>query len=1839
MEILVPTIKKLHDEAILKKEKKLASLTKLALEDMEQVQKRRIGGVSLPPPPSEVGEDAIESESIRVEDIVSIENIGDRYYKCYKLACQNWMPIKIQQSSLEVIQKLTAHGLLSGEENWEYPKKEGSKEMRIDLALALKNGLNPFDSKFHCEEENGLTAFELLWPNETIESKENKENKNKINSQYQYKLIDDLINTICHCYIGSKTEEAIQVLVAQTLLTIFVNSAIKIHGVTLIKMVQTLINMTVYSTKPVIQTTSKAILTQMVNLVVSRMEECNQKIKNQNGKLEIKKEEKEEANENNNTSLPEIPVENESINTKSRNSKLADKNYSVIENLILEKEMLEEDGILVLHLLCHLSLGFDATILNDQESAILADSRCRMISLELILSMLNNSGRLFQTDLRFSQVLKRNLCVSLSKNGISTDPTTFELSLSIFIVLFSSFRATLKSEIEVLFKEIYLRLINMQSSTYYQKSLILQALMKICRNPQAIVDMYVNYDCNIGSSSIFENMMDLLSKVAQGRQTKNIPNQNNKKGRIFNDSNSTNDISEDRWLKVRGLRCLVTVLNSLVEWSKGNNNNNNNKTIDSRENTPIQSISEVDGLPVVVNKNHLEHVGNYDLSNAKSNKYSESNGNSDDDDPLKIQQISSQKQLWVHGINTFNQSPKKGLIELQMNGFVTEDPKDIAKFFLETNELSKQSIGTYLGRPEEKAIQIMHAFVDQFDFFKMSFVDALRAFVQSFRLPKETQQIDRILEKFADRYCETNPKEFESADTAYVLAFSVMMLNTDQHSQQVKNRMDQMMFIRNNKGINNGKDLEESYLINIFEDIKNKEIIMEEEHFNKDLSGPTEKLIRYHQETAFLQKKLVSLFQGQDSSKQSNLFLSATHSDHVKPMFAIAWYPVIAALSRIFEEINDINNDNLSEREINEESIELCLEGFSGAIRISCLYYMEIERNAFISALVKFTSINKIDSMRPKSIQCIKTLTNLAYIYGEYLDESWELILEAISRMEQLHLFGDQSESPSRISSRDKTTSTHTRRSLSIDGKVTTSTRRLTGGPLALSQDLSLIEQLRSQLNFSEKLNELRSQSFLVAIDKIFGNSSNFNGLSIIHFYRAICNVSLQEVDEGYPGRPRTFSLHKIVEITYYNMTRIRLEWTQIWKILRPYFNTVGCHEDHHVAALAIDSLRQLSMKFFERSELSQFHTQHDFLKPFEHISRHNLSPNMQDLILQSLSQMVTAKASNIKSGWKSVFSVLGNLAANNPSLSVLAASFQLVKLVFEQHFSILGIGFVDGVNCLVSFGINKVSKDIALEAIELIQQCVEPFLKVQEENSNSNETNNNNETISQDDLLFLRWFPVLSSLSRIVIDAHFDSLREESLIRLFETLKLSGKLYSPNFWNSILRSVLLPIFDDVKLKVKNKSKESETWVKALTLLISLFEEYYHDLANNMEFLEQMFHLIASTLSFHLDDNLTKHGLAIFKAIVIDNSARFELELWNLITKCLNEFFEITTPHYLFEILPEGFDENTQESMEDKQTDDKNEIINQNHLSNNDIPFENEYEKDEINDEKDEINNEKDEINNEKQAIIQENIKFINGKNKIINHDNNYDKPEIDLQSELLKCRVHLSVLHMIREIAQYSDKEEEIHNNKNKNYSNPMMNMPPTISRQWLKLLKGSAEFAARFNEHKQLRHYLWSNNHVAQLPHLIRQETSALSIYLQIAYSLYTKFGDSYDTLLNESNNTEFKFQVKPMFPELIQESERILMLFIELIKEHSNKQRDIANWSYLVAQIFKDVGNVPWNKKGEKEEVPNDEQVQVEYNLFLPHLKSLYYLAVDVSLTDKMEVRLAVNQFLKKVGNVLF
>lgn len=165
--------------------------------------------------------------------------------------------------------------------------------------------------------------------------------------------------------------------------------------------------------------------------------------------------------------------------------------------------------------------------------------------------------------------------------------------------------------------------------------------------------------------------------------------------------------------------------------------------------------------------------------------------------------------------------------------------EECAKYMLENAAMID---GVELGKMfgEKKYNDIFTAYVKGLNFKDMDFHVAFRAFLAKFRLQGEPGRIGEIMDTFTAQYVEQN--KARTADTSFyalsTLANSLLMLNTDAHNPNVKNKMTLEQFVKNNRGINISKaedppkDFDEKFLTKIYKDIKNFEI--------KPQTGPSE---------------------------------------------------------------------------------------------------------------------------------------------------------------------------------------------------------------------------------------------------------------------------------------------------------------------------------------------------------------------------------------------------------------------------------------------------------------------------------------------------------------------------------------------------------------------------------------------------------------------------------------------------------------------------------------------------------------------------------------------------------------------------------------------------------------------------------------------------------------------------------------------------------------------------------------------------------------------------------------------------------------------------------------
>ncbi|KAL2872588.1 Arf family guanine nucleotide exchange factor SYT1 [Aspergillus lucknowensis] len=109
----------------------------------------------------------------------------------------------------------------------------------------------------------------------------------------------------------------------------------------------------------------------------------------------------------------------------------------------------------------------------------------------------------------------------------------------------------------------------------------------------------------------------------------------------------------------------------------------------------------------------------------------------------------------------------------------------------------------------------LRKFMRGFSFFGDPVDMSIRKLLMEVELPKETQQIDRFLQSFADRYHECNPGIFASPEQAYFIAFSILILHTDVFNKNNKRKMQKGDYVKNTRGEGVAEDILECFYENI----------------------------------------------------------------------------------------------------------------------------------------------------------------------------------------------------------------------------------------------------------------------------------------------------------------------------------------------------------------------------------------------------------------------------------------------------------------------------------------------------------------------------------------------------------------------------------------------------------------------------------------------------------------------------------------------------------------------------------------------------------------------------------------------------------------------------------------------------------------------------------------------------------------------------------------------------------------------------------------------------------------------------------------------------------------
>ncbi|CAD8069698.1 unnamed protein product [Paramecium primaurelia] len=814
-----------------------------------------------------------------------------------------------------------------------------------------------------------------------------------------------------------------------------------------------------------------------------------------------------------------------------------------------------KDALEILEMLCQLSQRDNS---NPQLNQMVI--KCKILSLELIYEALAQSDTILQNKPKLISILKEQLLESLLKNSLSTEKQLLILTLNIFIQLIWKVRSHLKKELEALIENVYFKFLDSSNSSFDHKQYTLKVFNKIMTKSRVVIEIFVNYDCSLGQNNLLKKILDMQCRIIQGRFSK----------QEFQASITQN---QETYLKSLCLDNYYGYIKCLKEFCEQNEDQQNIiqvQQLEDQEETAIQSQQ------------------------------------------LSQDPIEKQKQMKLEmnkAVQKFNFKPEHCIKHLIACQFMeTRDPKLFAQFLWENRDLNKDKLGELFGCSSEFNQQVFQQYIDFMNFKDLQVDEGLRYMLEFFTLPGESQQIDRIMEKFASKYCIDNPGIYQSAQAAYTLSYLLMMLQTDLHNEKNLDKMTIPQFVNLAKGINDGENLPQDLLLGFYQRIQKTPLALHAKEQAKRALEQANQVDQRKRHAMLAKEAEESLKKWFKEHPNQDAYFYANSIDHVKSLLQQTWSAIFASISVFLEQTED------------SQQIQLCFETIQSFIQLMGRFDLDEEKDTFISFLQRYcTGIPNTY----RQILGVQTLIKAAIQSGQYLRKSWRVALQLVSRLETLH---------------------QVVKKIKVDSQQKESYNQ---------EDIQNIERLFQSISYDQ-------------IDKIFNMSINLDSNSILEFIRALCELSKEEIKQN-----RTFLLSRMIEVADFNMDRIKIIWSRMWEIMREHFLEVGCHKNVDLAIYAIDQLKQLSCKFLQQPELANYHFQKEFLMPFEQIFSHSQAQQqykiqLREYLLSCMCMITNVCFNSLKSGWKIIMSIV-NQALQEDQQQLIRLCVQITDKIMED--------------------------------------------------------------------------------------------------------------------------------------------------------------------------------------------------------------------------------------------------------------------------------------------------------------------------------------------------------------------------------------------------------------------------------------------------------------------------------------------------------------------------------------------------------------------------------------------
>ncbi len=938
----------------------------------------------------------------------------------------------------------------------------------------------------------------------------------------------------------------------------------------------------------------------------------------------------------------------------------------------------------------------------------------KIFALEIITNILSNYGNKYKFishKKNFIKVVKENLSEGLFKTCLSNDPNIFIPSISLFFIVWKLFKVYLKREINFFNNNIFLKILSSSNSSFLQKKIILENFSKC--DFLYFIELYANYDCELNEKFTVKGIVTAFSEIVKGRYSR---------------SNHSYSEQENYELVNLALKTLTSMIQSLFD-------------ICEKE-YPLPKNTNISNNQIKTNHSMNSDDVNYQKDNIHETNIIEMNG--------KIDNNLKKKNEMQTAAEKFNYKIKTGIAYLKKVGLlncssVDTEAKGIVKFLRYTSSLKKKNIGEFLGENTELSIKTLKYFGESFDFKNVHIIQALRIFLSTFQLPAEGQKIDRVLESFASKYYNDNNTLFANANCAFYLAYAIMILQTELHNPNVKEKMSLEGFMK----IFEEKDYEsltKEYLEDIYKQIQEDPLSLSEleEEREKNISDKVE--AKYARE----KQRIVNEYAfNKKLNNKNSPYIRLKENDfceYISQFISSIWEPLITMYSIVIEESDDAGLYNQA------------ISGVSNCIKIFGLLNLNTPKQTVINFLCTMTNVLHIKPLKKKNILCIKEIMFLSNNDYRYIKGSWNFILDIINKLYyyiQLNsMHKDEREEIFNL-------------------KMKNYNKKNKNNIISYQEILALDKERMTKIS-----KEITQNDF----EKIFTKTLYFDSNTLIEFLGAMCEIAKREFQNN--SQTKIFFLQKIVEVTEINMLgRPRFNLKNIWKIVSNFLVEIGLSNDNDNSIHSIDSLRQLTMKYLEKDESKEYHFQVIFFKPFLEISKKCQDNFIQKFIISCINNLIRNNETKIKSGWvvilnifEEIFKLPDEIKIQKDTLDILEYisinNYEEISGIFEQFSNCLKLYTVQFPEKVIDIFGNLISKVENEKNFEILINCFVPMFL------------HSNEKIRNQSL------------------SYFSNCINKRLKTEKSNLYEIGK--NPIFWKNLIITILLPTLSELIKKINS---------------------------------------------------------------------------------------------------------------------------------------------------------------------------------------------------------------------------------------------------------------------------------------------------------------------------------------------------------------------------------------------------------------------------------------------------